>query len=124
VLPADAKKLRVSARTSLANPFRARDIRETPDLHAFKKGACFGHQSRWGETMFVEDFRRHYDEERALGNALIARASERSSVIRQRLAAVAIELRQAAAAAGSESEGLLLKIASQFEQQSKPGDRT
>lgn len=71
--------------------------------------------------MLAEDFTRHHDEERAAGHALIARASEKSSVIRQRLAAVAEELRQAAATAGSGSEGLL-KLASKFEENSKPGD--
>jgi hypothetical protein len=73
--------------------------------------------------MYAEDFKRHYDEERALGHALIVRASEKSSVIRRRLAAVAEELRQAAATAGTGSDGLL-KLASKFEQDSKPGDQT
>lgn len=71
--------------------------------------------------MYMEDFKRHYDEERTLGHALIARASEKSTIIRQRLAVVAEELRQAAATAGNGSEGLL-KLASQFERNSKPGD--
>lgn len=73
--------------------------------------------------MLAEDFKRHYDEERTLGHALVARASEKSNIIRQRLAVVAEELRQAAATAGNGSEGLL-KLASQFEHNSKPGDQT
>lgn len=72
--------------------------------------------------MLAEDFRRRHDTERALGLALIDRASEKSNLIRRRLAAVAEELREAAATAEFGSEGLL-KLASQFEQNSKPGDR-
>lgn len=69
----------------------------------------------------VEDLRRHYDSERTVASALIDDACERSVHIRQRLAAVAQDLRQAAATAGSGSEGLL-RLASKFEQNSRPGD--
>lgn len=72
--------------------------------------------------MLAEDFRRRHDTERALGLALIDRASQKSNIIRKRLAAVAEELRQAAATAGTGSEGLL-RLATKFEQNSKPGDK-
>lgn len=73
--------------------------------------------------MLAEDFRRRHDTERVLGLALIDRACEKSTLIRQRLAAVAEELRQAAATAGSGSEGLL-KLARKFEENSKSGEQT
>jgi hypothetical protein len=73
--------------------------------------------------MFEEDFRRRYEEEGAAEHNLIERACARSDVIRKRLATVAVELRQAAATAGTGREGLL-KIASKFEQHATAGDYT
>jgi hypothetical protein len=69
----------------------------------------------------VEDLRWRYDSEGAIARALVDDACERSGHIRRRLAAVAQDLRQAAATAGSGSEGLL-KLASKFELHSRPGD--
>jgi hypothetical protein len=71
--------------------------------------------------MFAEDFRQRYEEESAAAHNLIERASARSNDIRKRLATVAVELRQAAATAGTGRESLL-KIASKFEQNAMPGD--
>ena len=73
--------------------------------------------------MLVDDFRRRYDEELVFEHALIERASEKSDIIRKRLAAVAEELRMAAATASTGSEGLL-NLARKFEQHAKPGDQT
>jgi len=69
----------------------------------------------------VESFRWRHDSERAFAPALIERASVEAILIRQRLAIVAQELRQAAAAAGPKCEGLL-NLANRFEQNSRPGD--
>ena len=69
----------------------------------------------------LENFRWQFDSERAFAPALIERASEGAVHIRTRLAVVAQELRQAAATAGPRCDGLL-KLASTFEQNSKPGD--
>jgi len=69
----------------------------------------------------VEDPKWRYDTERAVAQYLVDYASMRSIHIRQRLAAVAEELRYAAATAGSASDGLL-ELASKFEQHSQPGD--
>lgn len=73
--------------------------------------------------MLAEDFTRQNDEDRDIANALIGRASEKSDLIRRRLAVVAEELRQAAATAGDGCVGLL-QLASKFEQNSKPGDQS
>ncbi len=71
--------------------------------------------------MLAPDFTTRHDHERAVRHALVARASEKSNVIRQRLAAVAEELREAAATAGTGSDNLL-QLANKFEQNSKPGE--
>ena len=73
--------------------------------------------------MFAEDFKRRYEEEGAAEHNLIECACARSDVIRKRLATVAVELRLAAATAGTGREGLL-KLARKFEQNAMPGDHT
>ena len=69
----------------------------------------------------LENFRWRYDSVRVVERSLIERASEGAVHIRTRLAVVAKELRQAAATAGPGCDGLL-KLARQFEQNSKLGD--
>jgi hypothetical protein len=69
----------------------------------------------------LEGYRWRHDSERAVALSLIERASEGAVHIRTRLAVVANELRQAAATAGPRCDGLL-KLASKFEQHSRPGD--
>lgn len=71
--------------------------------------------------MTTQTLRGQYQAERAIAHDLLKRASEKSSIIRQRLAVVAQDLRQAAATAGVGGEGLL-RLANQFEQNARSGD--
>lgn len=68
-----------------------------------------------------QTFWQSQDIDDAAAHSLVERASERSCMIRQRLAVVAQELRQAAATGDSRSEGLLA-LAQKFEHHSKSGD--
>lgn len=67
--------------------------------------------------------RKQFEAECAVEHALIERACEKSNIIRQRLAAVAEDLRQAAATAETGGESLL-RLANKFEMNSKPGGYT
>jgi hypothetical protein len=73
--------------------------------------------------MTPQNLRWQLQAEQAVAHALLERASEKSGIIRQRLAVVALDLRQAAAFGGNCSEGLL-RIADTFEQNAQPGDRS
>jgi hypothetical protein len=69
-------------------------------------------------SMTAADRRQRLETELATQDALVCKASNTSSMIRQRLASVADDLRLAAETAGAAS-GNLLHLADRFEQHSR-----
>lgn len=69
----------------------------------------------------ANDHRQQLDDEQLVEAALIFQASDATSAIRKRLAAVADELRCAAAEAGASSENLI-QLANKFEQHARSGE--
>lgn len=69
----------------------------------------------------ADDHKQRFDQENAAEHALMTLANHTNAAIRQRLEAVANDLRLAAMSSGAGGENLL-QLAKRFEQHAKAGD--